>query len=105
MIKISGLCKLAFFIFLLILNSCATTGTVSNSTAGDRDGSTQEKAIIVKSINAEYQWIANKYPGSKVTSQALVGSGKKHYDLLTFVTSTGETKKAYFDISSFFGKF
>jgi hypothetical protein len=105
MIRINGLYKLGIFIFLLILISCSATKTVSNSPTSDRDGSTKQRTIIVKSINAEYKWIANKYPGSKVTSQALIGSGKKHYDLLTFVTSTGETKKTYFDISSFFGKF
>ena len=46
-----------------------------------------------------------KLSGSKVTSQALINSGKRSYDLLTYVTLAGETKKTYFDITSFFGKF
>lgn len=97
--------KLVLLILVLILNSCSTTNSLSDSAVAERDGSSKEKAIIVNSINAEYQWVTQNYPGSKVTGQALIGSGRKHYDILTFVTQDGETKKAYFDISSFFGKF
>jgi hypothetical protein len=82
--------------------ACSSTKSISTSSM---DGSSKEKAIIVKSISEEYAWIKTNYPGSRVTSQALLGSGKNHYDLLKFVTSSGETKEAYFDINSFFGKF
>jgi hypothetical protein len=92
-------------IVFLALISCGTTKSISSSTSRNQDGSSKENAIIVKSINAEYEWIKKNYPGSKVTSQALIYSSKKRYDLLTFTISTGETKEAYFDITNFFGKF
>jgi outer membrane protein assembly factor BamD (BamD/ComL family) len=103
--------RLLLLSFALCLFSCQATKTskaTSNSTEvtqSDQNGSSKEQAIVVKSIDAEYQWIKKNYPGSRVTSQALIHSGKKSYDLLTFTTSEGETKQAYFDITSFFGKF
>lgn len=93
------------FLLALTILACSSTKNVSNSTSARHDGSTKENAIVVKSISAEYEWIKANYPGSKLISQALIDDNKKQYDILTFVTATGETKKAYFDISSFFGKF
>lgn len=78
--------------------------TIESSATG-KDGSSKENAISVKSIDAEYLWIRQNDPGSKVIKQALLRDGKKSYDKLTFVTSAGETKEIYFDITSFFGKF
>jgi hypothetical protein len=49
--------------------------------------------------------VQQHYPGAQVTRQALIQRKGKHYDELTFVTPSGETKKAYFDINKFFGKF
>ena len=89
-------------ILVFTLAACSSTQKMSSTT--ERDGSTKEKAILVKSINAEYEWIKVNYPKSKVTRQALITDKKKNYDLLTFVTEAGETRKAYFDITSFFGK-
>jgi|SRR5688572_15665038 hypothetical protein len=99
--KIVRLLPLAILFMLMI--ACASTQPVAGNST-DRDGSTVEKAIPVKSVGAEYDWIKKTYPGSQVTQQALINKGKKHYDLLTFTTSSGETKQVYFDISSFFGK-
>lgn len=100
----SAVYRLAILMMLLVVISCTVTKKATVSTS-DLDGSTQERAVIVASIDAEYAWIRQKYPGAKVTSQALIENGKKYYDLLTFTTPGGETKKAYFDINSFFGKF
>jgi hypothetical protein len=97
--------RITFLILIISLIGCSSTKSIPDTSSMERDGSTQEKAVVVKSINAEYEWIKTNYPGSKVTRQALLGSGKKHFDLLTFVTRNGETREAYFDISSFFGKF
>jgi hypothetical protein len=69
-----------------------------------RDGLSYDAAIIVNSIEEEYKWIAEKYPGSKVQMQALVDKDGVPYDLLTFLTAEGEKKVAHFDISKFFGK-
>jgi hypothetical protein len=107
---------LLFGILLLLVASCAGSKSVSNATSkdassqsgnvsnDDRDGMSFEKAIVVNSIKEEYQWIQSMYPGSSVQQQALVKNNGKPYDVLTFVTKDRETKKAYFDISKFFGK-
>ncbi len=107
-IRLARLLLLVFVISLVSCQATKITKTTSNSTevtSSDQNGSTKEQAVVVKSIDAEYQWIKKNYPGARVISQALIHSGKKSYDLLTFTTSTGETKQAYFDITSFFGKF
>jgi hypothetical protein len=91
----------AIIVLIFTMMACSSTQTTSTV---DRDGSSIEKAIIVKSVSAEYDWIRKNYPGAKVTEQALINKGRKQYDVLTFTTSTGETKEAYFDINSFFGK-
>lgn len=95
----------------VLLGSCKTaqpakstvpTGQVS---FGDRDGSSYENAVVVKSIKEEYEWVRVHYPGSQMQSQALMFRDKKPYDALTFKLNDGTTKTFYFDISSFFGKF
>ena len=95
---------IAFFLAGIVLSasvSCAPTKAVSTD---NRDGMSYETAIIVKSIEEEYKWIAEKYPGSKVQMQALVDKDGVPYDVLTFLTADGEKKVAHFDISKFFGK-
>lgn len=104
MTRLNKVNLLTISIFTLTLCACSSTHTVSSSTT-DRGGSTKETAIPVKSVDAEYQWIKANYPGSKVMGQALITDDTKQYDLLTIVTPTRETKKVYFDITSFFGKF
>ncbi|MDH5379307.1 MAG: hypothetical protein OEW75_00545 [Cyclobacteriaceae bacterium] len=109
-----------FLIILLTISSCASTSNVSNPGASNtdnsnteisdtanegRDGMSFETAIIANSIPEEYEWLKKNYPGSRVSMQALANHDGKPYDILTFKTSDGETKKAYFDISNFFGKF
>lgn len=95
----------------LLITSCKTTqssGSVSNaeSVSGSaRDGSSIEKAIVVKNISAEYEWIRKNYPNSQVLMQALINKGKNHYDKLTVKLENGVERDFYFDINSFFGKF
>lgn len=105
-------------VVLLTASSCAPAKTPTSvgskerdgsvieasSAAASRDGQTFEKAIVVNSIREEYNWLYSKYPGAKVQRQALIRDNGKPYDVLTFVTADGESKSAYFDISSFFGK-
>ena len=86
----------------------STTETVSKS---DRDGSSFEKAIVIKSksdlagVDEEYAWLKKNYPGYKSKGQALMNYNKKPYDKITIVTAEGETKEIYFDITNSFGKF
>ena len=69
-----------------------------------RDGSSFEKAIVVKSVAAEYEWLRKKHPGYKLRLQALSNKDGKPYDVLSITTKKGEDIDVYFDISSFFGK-
>lgn len=94
-----------FLLILLVVSAGCTSTQQGGSSVSERDGSRIEKAVIVKSIREEYDWVQQHYPGSRVTGQALLKQKGKHYDVLTFVTPAGETNKAYFDINSFFGKF
>ena len=82
-----------------------------NKTTVERDGSSYDKAIVIKEdresqgIHAEYGWIRNKYPGSKTRSQSLNFHDKKSYDIINITTANGEEVAVYFDISNFYGKF
>jgi hypothetical protein len=75
------------------------------------DGSSFDRAIVIKEKSertggaAEYTWLRNNYPGSKMRSQSLVHHDKKPYDILHIVNAEGVPLDIYFDISNFFGKF
>lgn len=75
------------------------------------DGSSIGQAVIIKGateqtgVHAEYEWIAQRYPGYRKGRQSLRESGGKHYDVLEFTTASGEEKRVYFDITDFYGKF
>jgi hypothetical protein len=108
-------------IFLVLIASFATA-CVSTKKATDqtqinaelniqRDGSSFEKAIIIKErnektgVDAEYFWLRQNYPGYKLEGQSLVHYKHVPYDIIEIVTVTGEKKSIYFNISKFFGKF
>jgi hypothetical protein len=84
--------------------------TSKHDTAFVRDGSSFEKAVIINETSestgdpAEYAWLALNYPGYIMNSQSLVYHNKHPYDILNFQTHEGVSKKIYFDISNFFGK-
>lgn len=69
-----------------------------------QNGSSFEKAVFVKSIPEEYQWLRDYYPGHSVLRQTLMFHGEKPYDVIMIRTLDGETIDVYFDISDFFGK-
>lgn len=77
----------------------------------ENDGSSYEKAIIIKEkseskgVNAEYKWLRQNYPGYSLKLQSLNFYRKKPYDIIKIVTSEGVEKSIYFDISNFYGKF
>ncbi|MBL7873398.1 MAG: hypothetical protein JNM78_17400 [Cyclobacteriaceae bacterium] len=72
---------------------------------GDADASSFEKAIVVMSIRAEYEWVRARYPDSKMKRQRLVFEKGTPYDVLTFAMPDGKDRDFYFDISKFYGKF
>jgi len=103
------------FAISLLATSCAShkkvaqAGTAAASAAAD--GSSFEKAIFIKEtsegagVDAEYAWIRDKYPGSKVNGQALINHNNKPYDVIHITTADGTNTDVYFDISNFYGKF
>ena len=74
------------------------------------DGSSFEKAIVIKGgneetgVHAEYAYLQRKYPGYRRGRQALLVKKKRAYDVLDFTTAAGAKKKVYFDITDFYGK-
>jgi len=103
------------FAISLLVTSCAGHKKVAQAGAATAsvaaDGSSFEKAVFIKEssegagIDAEYAWIRDKYPGSKVGGQALMNHNNKPYDVIHITTSDGTKTDVYFDISNFFGKF
>jgi len=75
------------------------------------DGSGYAEAVIIQAPNedagvkAEYDWLAQRYPGYKRGQQSSIEHDGKMYDLLEITTAKGEKKAVYFDITSFYGKF
>ena len=69
-----------------------------------KDGSSIDKAIVVKSISEEYDHIRNNCYGCKLLQQMLILENKKPYDLLEVEKPDGSKASYYFDISSFYGK-
>jgi hypothetical protein len=112
--KIVILLVLATLVF-----SCSTTKKTSEKTGDQysttatagRDGSSYEKAIIIKEkseltgVDAEYTWLKQNYPGYKAKKQLASVNNNKHYDIITIVIGTGEEKDIYFDITNFYGHF
>jgi len=70
----------------------------------EKDGSSFEKAVMVKNISEEYEWLGQYFPGYKFILQSLMFDKKQPYDVLKIVTIDGETLHIYFNISSFYGK-
>ncbi len=92
--------KMGFITCLIIMTSCSTTKNIGNV---QRDGSSFEKAIIAKSIPAEYEYVRKVCSDCKLLGQSLVFEKKKPYDILKFKKPNGEEISYYFDISKFYG--
>ena len=75
------------------------------------DGSTLEKAVIIKGateatgVDAEYAYLQKHFPGCKTGSQSLQNLKGKAYDVLEYTPAGGKKQMIYFDITAFFGKF
>ena len=90
--------------------SSSETAAIQETSPAPRDGSSFDNAIIITEktsatgIRAEYVWVREHYPNSKVISQSLQHNKKKSYDVLTIQASNGDQKDIYFDITNFYGK-
>jgi len=76
------------------------------------DGSSMEKAVIVKNaknemegIDAEAKWIHKLHRRWRKGNQALMRKDGKSYDRIEYTTPDGTKKIIFFDITDFFGKF
>ena len=102
-----GLCFLIAFLALWPLGSFGKPPRVSYSGG---DGSSIEKAVVIKApteaigVHAEYEYLAQHFPGYQRGDQGLLNQKGRAYDALEFKTAKGEKKKVYFDITAFFGK-
>ena len=104
-------------ILMSLLNSCASTHKISDKSANAtsltnvQDGLSFQNAIIInktsekQGVDAEYEWIRNNYPGSKVNLQSLTDKNGIPYDLIDITTADGKKLTIYFNIKKFFGKF
>lgn len=92
-----------FFIvfFLILVTSCSSIKKADNST---RDGSSFKKAIKVKDIVQEYEYVKKVCVNCQVIEQSLAFDKNKPYDILVAIKPNGEKVSYYFDISKFFGK-
>jgi len=101
----------------ILIVSCTTSrktnqisGSDNSSINAEHDGSSYENAVVIKEktetsgVKAEYAWLSKNYPGYTFKEQSLGSNNKKPYDIITIVTTDGEKKKIYFDISNFYGK-
>jgi uncharacterized protein YcfL len=93
--------KIGLIICFIILTSCSSTKNIGNV---KRDGSSFEKAIIAKSISAEYEYVLKVCSDCQLLGQSLSYHKKKPFDILELKKPNGEKVSYYFDISKFFGK-
>ena len=81
-----------------------------NPTFSGGDGSTEEKAVIIKNatedtgVAAEYSYLSQHFPGYHMDEQAVMTDKGRSFDLLKITTAKREKKSLYFDITSFYGK-
>lgn len=105
--------KKVIFIFVLIFGiySCSSNQGVSATTQTQKDGSSYEKAIVIKAKNemdgvkSEYAYISKLYPSYKLKSQGTGSKDNRNYDSISIITADGVEKTIYFDITNFYGKF
>ena len=76
------------------------------------DGSSHQQAVVIEGacdetvgIAAEKAWLRQKYPSYYMTMQSLQNLDNRHYDVIEFKMTDGQSNKIYFDITDFFGKF
>lgn len=109
------LIQLTCILGLIFTTSCSSTKNINNSTKEEttasenidntgRDGSSFEKAIIVKSIKEEYAYVKKNCINCTMLGQALAYNEKKPFDILRLKNAEGKEVSYYFDISIFFGK-
>lgn len=91
-------------VYLILIVLICTISCKSSKKLVTKDGSSYERAVVVKSIAEEYQYVKRVCLDCQLLGQSLQYNEKKPYDVLRLQTSKGREVAYYFDISSFFGK-
>jgi hypothetical protein len=67
------------------------------------DGSSCEQAVVINNsggfevaVLAQKLWIENHYPGCRQTSQTVVRTDGRRFDLIEIASQAGEARKVYF---------
>lgn len=95
---------IAIAMLSLLLAGCNSTSVNRSDTSSfSGDGLTTKTAVKVSSIGEEKAWVDRNYPGATIESQSLL-MRPSPMDLIEIQLPTGETRRIYFDISSFFGE-
>jgi hypothetical protein len=99
-------------IFIALLLAFAAPSTPDNAPPPSKhvqqllqqtDGATAERAFKVNGVREEYEIV--RALGLKPGMQSLLSDHGRMYDLLTVTDpKTGQQRKLWFDINSFFGK-
>jgi hypothetical protein len=75
---------------------------VEDKHGGDVEpGSSRRHAIVVSSVEEEYVWLQEHYPGHRVTSQALCLFPEGAVDVLEIESEGGEARELYFALRRF----
>ncbi|OHC82118.1 MAG: hypothetical protein A2100_02375 [Sideroxydans sp. GWF2_59_14] len=69
------------------------------------DGSDYEHAILVGSVDEEYDWIKVNFPNAKRTTQEVRSGREGLYDVLEIEFQDGSVRKVYFDITLILAKY
>ena len=101
---------LALVVSLLVAGCQSVPESSGGPTFSGGDGLSLKQAVIIRGTSdaevthAEYPWLREHYPGSKLKEQALLNEGGRVYDSMTITTTEGKEVVLYFDITSGFGK-
>jgi hypothetical protein len=68
------------------------------------NGSEPAQAVVVPSVDAEYEWVRRHYPNYAVVRQSLMEIAETTYDVLLLSAPDGQEREVYFDISQFYGQ-
>ncbi len=70
-----------------------------------------DKAVVIKGakyyregVDAEYAWLADKYPGYTRNAQKTARNGSRNYDQLSITTADRRNVQVCFDVTEFAGK-
>ena len=74
-------------------------------------GTSEQEAVVIlgaesefEGVDAEYDYLEDKYEQYELISQEFIDKGDKQYDVLNIQLLDGTRKVVWFNISNFYGK-